>query len=279
MVIVDNASVDGTRDIIQKCQREGPPYRITLLDEPDFSYRQSERMTALFHKVQAAFRADVILLLDADEFIACHSRIDFEQRALWQIPSHGVGFLGWETCVISGLDSPPGFDVPRTISWKRKQVDKGLPFRKAVIRADGDPMEGLVIAQGNHYCTWPARLEMSYELPIPLLHFPVRSFDQFVSKVVVGWMAVMTRDPEALRKQDALQWGLAFQKIIDGGVSTSEESFRYTQRSPHEPIDWKRDIEPVGFEFDYERKYSSGAYDGALAMIAKSWERSVKHGR
>src|SRR5580698_5944919 len=76
LVVVDNDSVDGTRDILVAMQIEGLP--IVLFDDPIPGYFQSEKLTFLYRKIAPIFRPKLVYFLDADEFIVARSRESLE---------------------------------------------------------------------------------------------------------------------------------------------------------------------------------------------------------
>lgn len=67
MIIADHQSTDRTRDILEQLQVEGLPIVIKSLHIA--RHAQSEVMTQLAQEAADAYEADLILPLDADEFL------------------------------------------------------------------------------------------------------------------------------------------------------------------------------------------------------------------
>jgi hypothetical protein len=60
VIVADNLSVDGTRDILESFDR------VTVLDDPVVAYTQADKMTALAHQA-GAMGAEWVVPFDADE--------------------------------------------------------------------------------------------------------------------------------------------------------------------------------------------------------------------
>ncbi len=276
-MVLDNASVDETRRIAMDCARELG--NVVVADSDAFGYTQAERMTALLHYGQTAFFADFVLLLDADEFLSAPDRPALEAM-LEAIPPGGVGLMPWRTFVLRpGEAARAAEDPPRLIRWRR--AEERPVFRKAVLRLDGAHRPELRIEQGNNGVT-----AASGEAPpavdldgLPLLHVPVRSHGQIVAKGVVGWMAYLARNPEARRDGQGFQWREAFDRVAAGFPAPAEAelcemSMRYAQDRPG-AVDWSADAVEDRPPADTVRRYSDGAFCDPVALIARSWERSL----
>jgi hypothetical protein len=276
MVILDNASVDETRRIAFDCARELK--KVIIGDSDEFAYNQPERMTGLLRHSQSFFLADFVLLLDADEFISAKDRKALE-RALSAVPPGGAGLMPWRTFVhVPGENGRSQEDPPRFIRYRRA-VETPL-FHKVVLRLDRTYRSELEIEAGNH-----AIRTMSGEpVPVvplddlPLLHFPLRSRGQVIAKAVVGWMAHTARNPNARQEGLGYQWRDTFDRIAAGSALLTEADFcqmsmRYAQERAE--IEWSKDVVAEDPPSDYVRRYSTGSFAEPIALIARSWERSL----
>jgi hypothetical protein len=276
MVILDNASVDETRRIALDCA--GELKKIIVGDSDEFAYNQPERMTRLLHHSQSVFLPDFVLLLDADEFISAEDREAFE-RALRTVPPGGAGLMPWRTFVhVPGENGRSAEDPPRFIRYRRA-VETPL-FHKVVLRLDRTYRSGLEIAAGNHSIRTMSgeRVPMVPLDDLPLLHFPLRSRSQVIAKAVVGWMAHTARNPNARQEGLGYQWRDAFDRIAAGSALLTEAdlcqmSMRYAQERVE--IDWSKDVVAEEPPLDYIRRYSAGSFAEPIALIARSWERSL----
>jgi SAM-dependent methyltransferase len=276
MIVIDNASVDDTRRILVECARETG--KLIVSDSGTFAYTQAEQVTRLLQYCQTAFFADFIVLLDADEFISANNDADF-RAALQAIPNMGVGLMPWQTHVLS-TDAPPdgAADPPRTLP-ARRATEMPL-FRKAVIRLDGGCRNDLIVWQGCHnIVTSTGQMLPSVDLDtVPLLHFPVRSRNQLCAKAVVGWMAYLAKNPASRHAHEGPHWRVIFDAFVNSQTPPShaelcEISLHYAQERP--ATDLRCDIVPGAPPGDYVRRYSTGAAQEPLQLIARSWERSL----
>ncbi len=274
MMILDNASVDETRRIAMSCARELG--NVIVTDNEEFGYTQAERMTRVLNGCQSVFFADYVLLLDADEFMSAPDR-DALERALLRIPPGGVGHMPWRNAVLTPEEAAAAVsDAPRCMRHHR--TAEAHVFYKAVLRLDGAYRPDLFIEQGNHDVATlaGARLPAVVLNDMPLLHFPVRSCQQVANKAVVGWAAYVAKDPAARRGGEGVQWRDTFDRIVAGDLSPlrlAEFSLRYGWASPD--ISWADHVVEWEPPSDYRRVYSSGEPGEPLAVIARSWERSL----
>jgi glycosyltransferase involved in cell wall biosynthesis len=275
LIVLDNGSVDDTRLILAKLAAE---FRnLVVADDEQFGYTQSEQMTRLLHESQAVFAADFVVPLDADEFLDSADLNAF-YGALEQIPAGGFGLIPWCTFVLSpdSVDSA-ACDPPRSMVWRRRVESPA--YYKAILRLDGSSPADLEIEQGNH----AVRSTSGRTLPavrlsgLRLLHYPVRSRDQLIAKSVVGWMAYLAKDADAVERGQGIHWYSNFKRIADGQSidlkQLCEMSFLYAQHP--RIIDWNSDLVQETPQLNYERRYSEGRYAGSLELIVRSWERSL----
>ena len=69
VVVLDNGSQDGTRDVLHALEKEGLP--LDVVEDPSVGKYQSQRMTRLMREWAIGRRdADWVLALDGDEFLA-----------------------------------------------------------------------------------------------------------------------------------------------------------------------------------------------------------------
>ncbi len=271
MIILDNASVDDTRRIAVECARDLG--NVVVGDSEAFGYTQSERITRLLHGCQAAFFADYVFFLDADEFIGAASRAALI-KGLDTVPSGAVGLMHWQTFVLA--PNRPSADPPRSMRHRRA---KEMPvYHKAVLRLDGACKPGLVVRQGGHdVVAGDNEVLPQVKLDtLPLLHFPVRSREQLMAKSVVGWMAYLARSPDARQSAHGFQWRGAFDRVVAGALGPSDLSDLSMQYAQDRPAsDWHRDARRAAPPANYRRLHSTGRSADPVGVIARSWERSL----
>lgn len=177
IIVADNRSVDGTRDILTDLRRDLP---LVVLDDPDPAYLQSDKMTFLAR--QAVERgATWIVPFDADElwvYEGSHIGAELTKSEADVVTAELRNYFP------SGID-PIGEDPFRTIQWRQRQP---APLPKVAFRWE----PGCIIHQGNHGVTRPSGGVVAGGLRV--CHFPYRSADQFVRKARNGAEAYRATD-------------------------------------------------------------------------------------
>lgn len=172
VIVADNGSTDGTREILDSLP-------IEVIDDPDPAYYQSQKMTALAHRA-AGIGAEWVLPFDADEvWYSPHGRI---ADVLTQTDAVLAPAALYDH-VATGRDADEPNPVGR-IGWRRRSP---APLPKVACR----PRLPVNVHQGNHGASYPSG-ETSDLLVVR--HFPYRSAEQFVSKVRNGAAAYAATD-------------------------------------------------------------------------------------
>lgn len=279
MVVIENSSTDGSREILLALQREGLP--IVIFDDPIFGYFQSEKMSHIYRKTVIEFMPDFIFLLDADEFINVKSRPILESQ-LSLIKKGSVGRIPWKTYIPSPDNCEENItDILRQIPYRRNK--EFIQRYKAVIPARVTDF-GLTIYQGNHL-VYDASHQIIPPLDIPditLGHFPIRSIDQFTSKVIVGWMAYLERNRTKPDKGFAYQWKDLYERIIRGNSLTKQELIYEALHYSDSPTDvsnftWPESVIKDPIEPNYTHlKYLHLGKTNTLSNVVNSFDQFFK---
>jgi glycosyltransferase involved in cell wall biosynthesis len=222
MFIVDNASSDGTREVLADLAARGAP--IGVIDDARTMNLQSQRMTALYRRAIRTFDVDFLFLLDADEFLRADSRSVLE-RALVKLPPGTFGRIPWQTYVMRPEDARAEGDLLRRIRWRRKVEE--TPFEKVVMPASAEWAERAIIAFGSH----AVRTDRGEKLRdhgaplegVSLAHFPVRSVEQITTKVIAGWISHLARAHEE-RGRENYHWHDMYRLILERRLSIDDAS-------------------------------------------------------
>lgn len=170
VIIADNLSVDGTRDILDSFTGN-----ITVIDDNDPAYRQSEKMT---HLAMMALKAgaDYVVPFDADEWWAARGgtlkevieqdNADINVAWIYDYVPTGVD---WDT-----IDNP----IQR-MRWRK--MDR-QPLHKVACRTNPT----LTIHMGNHNASYGYEPTYSDEEHIVVKHFPIRTLKQIIDKARKG---------------------------------------------------------------------------------------------
>ena len=277
MHIIDNDSIDGTKEILVAMQKEGLP--ITIYDDPGFGNFHSERLTKLFHKVIPIEKPDYTFWLDADEFLLVESRAKLEAN-LAMIPIGQVGLIQWKTFIPEPTKEPKqSIDPLRDIQYRRIS-EKGVYCHKSIATSKlYNP--SLVISQGGHRMLDASGREIPQtSMPdIWLGHFPIRSIEQLTMKAVVGWLAQVKRNKIQNTPGDWFQIHKLYDKIVYGGGVKQEDITDYTLQYAANPVPnwtWPKDVvlDPATPNYT-DLKYEHLIKYGALSKIVWTFERWI----
>ncbi|OBG62545.1 hypothetical protein A5703_20825 [Mycobacterium sp. E188] len=241
LAIVDNDSVDDTRQILVELQREGLP--IILFDDPIVGHFQAEIVTGVYRRVVPKFRPLFVFLLDADEFIVAPSRDALYGQLRAMRPGTQAQYR-WRT-YIPAPSGPDGnaSDPLRSITYRRAEE---RAWWKPIIVTKPKMDKKLRIKQGNHGATYRGRSLRKVKLTdVTIAHFPVRSVDQFTSKILVGWIANLERNRYRLDFAHGIHWKVVYDRIIRGPSFSAEdltrEALNYADFSGTE-LAWPDDV-------------------------------------
>lgn len=273
LVIVDNDSVDDTREILVQLQREGLP--VILFDDPIVGHFQSEIVTAVYRKVVPKFKPRFVFLLDADEFIVAPSREALDAQLRTMRPGTQAQYC-WRTYIPAptGLESQAS-DPLRSITHRK--AEERSWWKPVIVTKPNIDMK-LRIKQGNHGATYAGRPLRKRRLKdVTIAHFPVRSVDQFTSKILVGWIANLERNRYRLDFAHAIHWKVVYERIIRGPSFTAEdltrEALNYADFSGTE-LTWPRDVVRDPVAPGYERLTAQSAITSTpLQKVVRSIDR------
>jgi SAM-dependent methyltransferase len=241
LVVLDNDSVDGTREILVQLRQEGLP--IVLFDDPIVGHFQAEKVTTVYRQVVPRFRPRFVFLLDADEFIIAPSREALYTQLEALRPGSQAQYY-WRTYVPAPTNSAPSITDPlRNITHHKVSED---PWAKSIIATKPSIDTKLKIQQGNHDVKLGRRSLATVRLQdVVLAHFPVRSIDQTTSKALVGWITNMERNRHRRRSGAGFQKKLLYERIVHGPGLTAEdvtqEALKYAQ-SASSQSSWPQDV-------------------------------------
>lgn len=170
ILVQDNASSDGTRDLLADLQRDHRG-QLFVADDLEVGYYQSFKMTALAADA-GQMGAAWVIPFDADEvWYSPHGRI---ADVLADHPHAAIAQAELYDHVATGHDDDLIDPVAR-IGWRRRAA---APLPKVAAR----PYPRVVIHQGNHDAGYGDRV---HDLLV-VRHFPYRSPEQMIGKVRNG---------------------------------------------------------------------------------------------
>ena len=76
LVVVDQGSFDGTRQVLEALRAEGLP--LLIVDAPALGQTDAEQLTRAYRMVMPLFNPERVYLLTLDQFIRCPGRPELE---------------------------------------------------------------------------------------------------------------------------------------------------------------------------------------------------------
>lgn len=186
MILLDNNSSDNTVEILNSLKKER--LNLHIIKDEDKEFDQTHKMNKLMACVVNKFKVDIIVPLDADEFIITpHKKNPREFVENIEFPNFGL---------IKIKTYYPSFDkenekfIPSRITFARDGTSG--EYNKVIVPKELVKKFDVKLTKGNHYLTYNSEYEdIIKEKIVPELriaHFPIRSKEQFISKVSVGWI-------------------------------------------------------------------------------------------
>lgn len=243
LYIIDNLSKDKTLDILTSLAEEG--LAVEVWESTICSFQQSRAITAAVRKVAMLdAEAAYAFLLDADEFLAGPDRQSLI-KDLEKIGPNGYGIMPWKTYIPIEDDlvnlNP---SVPATSRMTHRRSTEGYQMYKSVIPK---ALFGKVrIRTGSHSIN---RMDggtcQKILLSTPLAHFPIRSANQLIAKIILfNHARLLTKDA---RPRESFHWaGMADSIRARNFHVTTNEIREYALSYSVRPEDEK----PTEFVFD-----------------------------
>jgi hypothetical protein len=174
IIVADNGSTDGTIDVLDRYVRDG---HAELIRVPD-PFRQIELVTDMARRAATDFGADWVINSDADEF--WWPRDGSLKEILAAAPARYGSVRGmWRN--FAPRPETDGSFAERMTVRSQQPVDDLHPFNthfKSVHRGSPD----VEVGGGNHDVVGTGVAPLPGWYPLDVLHFPIRSYEQFERK-------------------------------------------------------------------------------------------------
>ena len=215
MLVVDHAAADGTGDVLHALQEEGLPLCIERYEAVEL--RHDEIMTALMHRAFDEYDADIVVPVDADEFLVTQDAAK-PCRAVLSHLRTDVTFCAWHW--MYELEKPEEDTGRFLLSRPLRRKKRHEPVQKAIIGREAARSYPL-LAQGTHYLY---RMEGEERVPAPALpisflhfaHFQWRGAQHTAVKVLNGWIANAAK--YSLHTARCYYWKEHFDTVFQGDV-------------------------------------------------------------
>ena len=214
MVVIDHGSVDRTSEILARLHAEGLP--LSVIRDSDPGFFQAERLTTITRHTLTVRSADFVFPIDADEFIKARSRTALEEE-LADVPDGSHAVMHWLTYVPESFAARGEPFGPSHLRWRLKTERHGS--YKCVIGRSFGQRQTQYIVSGNHLVDDageprpPPHMRLRQEI-VALAHCPVRSSDQLMRKVTLGFQAHLATQPT--NDKQALHWMQLYDELSAG---------------------------------------------------------------
>lgn len=220
LVVVDNASCDGTRAILEALRQEGLP--LMIVEDPALGLDESAKLTLLYRMVASVFNPELVYLLHADQFLRAPDRSTLEAE-LAGLPMGACAALrqlsyvpDTATAARTVLADPLSMIVDRAAA-------EGLDEHFTVLRRNPDD-DGLLTIDGigKPLRRGDEALPAYRANDVVLACFPVRGITQMTSKIVHDWQVHRARRAGSTALRDDFAWRPLLDQVLGGRDLSAE---------------------------------------------------------
>ena len=254
MIILDNRSTDESVKIIENLQNENLP--VILIKDNDSYFNQHEKLSKLLKIAFEEYSADIVCPLDADEFLSSDN--ENPRKILEMLDENRYYKIKWKTYIATAEDDSSVKFIPSRITHMRDE--KYETFYKVAVPKKLFLNSNASLEEGNHELAFEDLQERNKALIIDDLrisHFPLRSIEQCMSKILVGWPNMISKNME--NNDLAYHWKYLFEKIKEKGSISPEDvelfSKNYSLPEFQKDIEIKENAMNIDFCKDIEIKY------------------------
>lgn len=192
MVFLDNMSTDRTPKILEKLKEEGLP--VLIFYDNDQEFAQSEKTTELMYNTFRQFHPDIILPLDADEFLVSTNPPDHPRDILNKIDLEQLHRIKWRTYVLNEHDNEKELFIPKRMTYAREDHHENNG-KVIVTTFIAEKFSGILLPGNHRYGKNGEKegLKANTLEELKLAHFPIRSLEQYKSKILLHWINRISR--------------------------------------------------------------------------------------
>ena len=199
VIATDHSSRDGTADLLRGYERDGV---LLLREAGGKAHDQVAHVNAMARAAAIDHGADWVINNDADEF--WWPLFGNLKEVLSAVPDEFGALLASRANFLPRAGGPEPFLERMVVRERASKNGRGAPLEPKVIHR-GTPE--IAMAPGNHSIDSPD-LTVAPDIGLlEVLHFPMRTFEQFERKVLnvgIGYELLEARGPEVGRDQLAL---------------------------------------------------------------------------
>jgi len=208
VIATDNNSVDATPEILRHYEKEG---KLHYIREDSDDYSQGKWVTRMARLAATEYNADWVINNDADEFWL---PLQGDLRQTLSSIDSATGCISYERLNFPPVTSDSQASLP---FWRRMVIRQssstnylGKPLPRKVCHR-GHP--SVSVEQGNHAVQGIPGEQQTLDT-INILHFPIRTYNQFETKIALGGAAYERNS--TLPKRVGSTWRLLYEMYKRG---------------------------------------------------------------
>ena len=254
MIILNNGSTDGTAHILKQLKDEGLP--LFIIEDSDREYEQDRKTTQLLQKAVYEFQADIVVPLDADEFLI-HMDKGNPREILKQVEPNSYNLVKWRTYVPDFRENEKF--IPARITMARD--DSIEEFYKVVIPKELIENYGVKLTFGNHEILYDTQykhlIKRVFNQNMRIAHFPIRSKEQVISKIGTTWIYNLARNER--KDGQNFHQKIIFDKLKENPDLRDEDVIEFAKKfalKSDQPVILKEDPIDLTFCKDTKIRYT-----------------------
>lgn len=213
MIILDNFSTDRTLEILQSLKKEGLP--IFIIEDDTMDFDKVMKINKLLYSAVNEYNADIVVPLDADEFLTSTSGGN-PRKYLEGLESPEYYAVKWKVYVPDFSKNADDRFIPSKITLARDDSSRDWHTLYKVLIPKGLVKDyGVRLTRGNHSLSFSSEykevLKRIVNPDLRIAHFPIRSKEQTVSKVTVGWLNAVSSVEK--KPNDSFHWKRIFNQL------------------------------------------------------------------
>lgn len=217
ILVVNHNSDDSTGEILEKLQQEGLPIYVELFVDP--RHLQAEVMTKLMYLALEQYDADIIIPLDADEFLLPFDKKMSVRKFLQTMSNKHVITLPWYIHRLKNINNVSDefiLNLPAIRTSNPNKMSK-IMVGKVFLQRN----KNMSLRQGNHSLQDDGNsskvIDTIRSEYLYLAHFNIRSEEQYLSKIIVGALADIAKFSMDTCAGAATEWRNGLKKYIEKG--------------------------------------------------------------
>lgn len=246
MIILDNGSTDETNSILTKLIEEG--LSVVVLKDTDKYFEPREKYNMLLKKAINEYCADIICTLDVDEFLTCDSKNPRE--IIENMDPFSYFIVKWRTYVPLNIDKDTKFIPSKLVHIRDEEIET---FYKVILTKELYNNYRVQLVTGNHDLFISDRFKNKITCvemnDLRIAHFPLRSVEQTMSKVLVSYPNTLSR--KVVRPNVSHHYPLMFNKIKKEGKLDINDVTEFSKQYSLEENSGKLELEERNIKIIY----------------------------